>query len=97
MDFLRKQLDAVAPFFEKGGKLEPLYAFYEANDTILFTPGSPIIFTVLYRFRICRPVTLCVLKRSNEFIGFGTCTFAKNHKKSKKLTSNSFLEISVKK
>ncbi len=40
MKFLRKLLDKQAPLFEKGGKLEKLYPFYEANDTVLFTPGD---------------------------------------------------------
>jgi Na+-transporting NADH:ubiquinone oxidoreductase subunit B len=40
LKFLRNQLDAVAPMFEKGGKLEKLYPFYEAADTFLFTPGE---------------------------------------------------------
>ena len=40
MKFLRKLLDKQAPLFEKGGKLEKLYPFYEANDTLLFTPGE---------------------------------------------------------
>ncbi|MCA9239467.1 MAG: RnfABCDGE type electron transport complex subunit D, partial [Planctomycetales bacterium] len=40
MKFIRKQLDAVAPLFEKGGKLERLYPLYEAQDTFLFTPGE---------------------------------------------------------
>ncbi|MCA9543260.1 MAG: NADH:ubiquinone reductase (Na(+)-transporting) subunit B [Myxococcales bacterium] len=40
MKFLRDQLDRVAPLFEKGGKLEKLYPIYEAQDTILFTPGE---------------------------------------------------------
>ena len=40
MDLLREQLDKVGKHFHKGGKLEPLYAFYEANDTILYTPGE---------------------------------------------------------
>jgi Na+-transporting NADH:ubiquinone oxidoreductase subunit B len=40
MDFLREQLDKAAKLFEKGGKLEPLYPFYEAPDTILYTPGT---------------------------------------------------------
>ncbi len=40
MKFLRNQLDAAAPMFEKGGKLEKLYPFYEAADTFLFTPGE---------------------------------------------------------
>jgi Na+-transporting NADH:ubiquinone oxidoreductase subunit B len=40
MDFLRQQLDKVAHHFEKGGKYEALYPFFEANDTILYTPGT---------------------------------------------------------
>jgi len=40
MDFLRQQLDKLAPHFEKGGKYQALYPFFEANDTILYTPGS---------------------------------------------------------
>ena len=40
MQFIRKQLDAIEPLFEKGGKFEKLYALYEAQDTILFTPSS---------------------------------------------------------
>ena len=39
MKFLRDKLDKQAKLFEKGGKLEKLYALYEAQDTILFTPG----------------------------------------------------------
>ena len=40
MKFLRKLLDQYARHFETGGKLEKLYPLYEANDTILFTPGD---------------------------------------------------------
>lgn len=40
MKFLRDQLDAAAPLFKKGGKLEKLYPLYEAQDTFLFTPGE---------------------------------------------------------
>ena len=40
MKFLRNFLDKAAPLFEKGGSLENLYPFYEANDTLLFTPGE---------------------------------------------------------
>jgi Na+-transporting NADH:ubiquinone oxidoreductase subunit B len=40
MNFIRQQLDRVAPLFEKGGKLERLYPLYEAQDTFLFTPGE---------------------------------------------------------
>ncbi len=40
MKFLRTILDKQAPLFEKGGPLETLYPFYEANDTLLFTPGE---------------------------------------------------------
>lgn len=39
MDLLRQQLDKVGKLFEKGGRLEALYPFYEAPDTILYTPG----------------------------------------------------------
>lgn len=40
MKALREFLDKQAPLFEKGGKFEDFYAFYEANDTIFFTPGD---------------------------------------------------------
>src|SRR5690606_34070050 len=40
MDFLRQQLDKLAPHFEKGGKYQALYPAYEGVDTILFTPGA---------------------------------------------------------
>jgi Na+-transporting NADH:ubiquinone oxidoreductase subunit B len=40
MQFLRDLLDKQKPLFEKGGKFEALYPFYEANDTLLFTPGE---------------------------------------------------------
>lgn len=40
MKKLREILDKQAPLFEKGGKLEKLYPIYEANDTLLFTPGE---------------------------------------------------------
>lgn len=40
MKFLREKHDQVAPLFEKGGKLEKLYPLYEAQDTLLFTPGE---------------------------------------------------------
>lgn len=40
MDFIRQQLDKLAPHFEKGGKYEALYPAWEAQDTILYTPGS---------------------------------------------------------
>jgi Na+-transporting NADH:ubiquinone oxidoreductase subunit B len=40
MQLLRKILDSQAKLFEKGGKLEKLYAVYEMHDTILFTPGE---------------------------------------------------------
>ena len=39
MQFLRKMLDDQHHHFEKGGKLERFYYLFEANDTILFTPG----------------------------------------------------------
>ncbi len=40
MKFLRDMLDKAKPNFEKGGKLEKLYPIFEAQETILFTPGS---------------------------------------------------------
>lgn len=40
MKFLRKVLDDLHPHFDKGGKLEKLYALYEAIDTFAFTPGD---------------------------------------------------------
>ena len=39
MKFLRDILDKQAHNFEKGGKLEWLHPVWEAQDTILFTPG----------------------------------------------------------
>lgn len=40
MQFLRDFLDSQEKHFKKGGRLEKLYPFYEANDTLLFTPGE---------------------------------------------------------
>jgi Na+-transporting NADH:ubiquinone oxidoreductase subunit B len=40
MQFLRDFLDSQEKHFKKGGALEKLYPFYEANDTLLFTPGE---------------------------------------------------------
>jgi Na+-transporting NADH:ubiquinone oxidoreductase subunit B len=40
MQFLRDILDSQEKYFKKGGQLEKLYPFYEANDTLLFTPGE---------------------------------------------------------
>jgi Na+-transporting NADH:ubiquinone oxidoreductase subunit B len=40
MQFLRDFLDSQEKHFKEGGKLENLYPFYEANDTLLFTPGE---------------------------------------------------------
>jgi Na+-transporting NADH:ubiquinone oxidoreductase subunit B len=40
MQFLRDFLDKQEKHFVKGGSLEKLYPFYEANDTLLFTPGE---------------------------------------------------------
>ena len=37
---LRKLLDALAPVFEKGGKLEKLYPLFEAADTALYSPAD---------------------------------------------------------
>jgi len=39
MQFLRDALDKQAHNFEKGGKLERLHPVWEAQDTVLFTPG----------------------------------------------------------
>ena len=40
MKFLRQIFDSQAKHFAKGGKFEALYPLFEAQDTILFTPGS---------------------------------------------------------
>ncbi|MEO1228458.1 MAG: NADH:ubiquinone reductase (Na(+)-transporting) subunit B, partial [Myxococcota bacterium] len=40
MKALRDLLDEQAKLFEKGGPLEKLYPLWEANDTILYTPGE---------------------------------------------------------
>jgi len=40
MQFLRDMLDKAAPLFEKGGKYHKFHAFFEAPDTLLFTPGQ---------------------------------------------------------
>lgn len=40
MQFLRRLLDSQAHHFEPGGRMERLYALWEAQDTILFTPGT---------------------------------------------------------
>lgn len=40
MQFVRDMLDRAAPLFEEGGKLHKFHAFYEAPDTLLFTPSS---------------------------------------------------------
>jgi Na+-transporting NADH:ubiquinone oxidoreductase subunit B len=39
MQFIRKMLDDQHHHFAKGGKLERFYYLFEAQDTILFTPG----------------------------------------------------------
>jgi Na+-transporting NADH:ubiquinone oxidoreductase subunit B len=39
MRVLRKLLDKQEKLFAKGGKLERLYPLYEAEDTLIFTPG----------------------------------------------------------
>ncbi len=38
MKFLRNILDSQHKYFDKGGKLEKFYPFYEALDTFLYTP-----------------------------------------------------------
>ena len=40
MKILRTILDSQARHFQKGGKLEAAYPFYEALDTFLYTPGQ---------------------------------------------------------
>lgn len=40
MKLLRDFLDSQEKHFVKGGRFEKLYPFYEANDTLLFTPGD---------------------------------------------------------
>jgi Na+-transporting NADH:ubiquinone oxidoreductase subunit B len=40
MKILRDFLDSQEKHFIKGGRLEKLYPFYEANDTLLYTPGE---------------------------------------------------------
>ena len=40
MRIIRSFLDKQEPLFKKGGPLEALYPFYEANDTLLYTPGE---------------------------------------------------------
>lgn len=40
---LRSILDRMEPLFEKGGKLEKLYPFYEAIDSFFYTPARPTI------------------------------------------------------
>ena len=40
MKLLRDFLDSQEKHFIKGGRLEKLYPFYEANDTLLYTPGD---------------------------------------------------------
>jgi len=39
MKLLRNLLDKIEPRFQKGGKLEKLYPLYEANDTLIYSPG----------------------------------------------------------
>ena len=39
MKALRRQLDRIAPHFEKGGRFENLYSAYESIDTLLYSPG----------------------------------------------------------
>ena len=39
MKALRRQLDRMAPHFEKGGRFENFYAAYESIDTLLYSPG----------------------------------------------------------
>ncbi len=36
---LKRRIDAMAPYFEQGGRYEKFYPLYEAAATILYTPG----------------------------------------------------------
>lgn len=38
MEFLKKQIEKVKPYFEEGGKLEKYYPAFDALETFLFTP-----------------------------------------------------------
>lgn len=49
MSPLRKLLDRVGPWFEKGGKLEKLYPLYEVTDTFFYTPKEPTVGSVHVR------------------------------------------------
>jgi len=40
MKLLRDNLDKLAPLFEEGGKLHKFEPFFEAPDTLLYTPGK---------------------------------------------------------
>ena len=40
MKLLRDTLDKLAPLFEEGGKFHKFEAFFEAPDTLLYTPGK---------------------------------------------------------
>ncbi len=40
MKLIRDALDKAAPLFEEGGKFHKFHAFYEAPDTLLFTPST---------------------------------------------------------
>ena len=40
MKFLRKKLEKLDPYFQKGGKLERLHPLWDAQNTFLFTPAE---------------------------------------------------------
>jgi len=40
MRALRRYMDYIQPFFDKGGRLEKFSALYEIIDTVLYTPGT---------------------------------------------------------
>jgi len=40
---LRYLLDRIAPWFDKGGKLEKLYPLFEVTDSFFYTPARPTI------------------------------------------------------
>ena len=40
MKWMRKQLDTMAPHFEKGGRYQKWYPLFEAVDTFLYSPPN---------------------------------------------------------
>ena len=71
---LRKILDKVEPHFEKGGKYEKYFVFYEMFDTMLYSPNSVTHSASHIRDgidlkRIMMTVWMCLL----PIIGFCMC------------------------